>query len=63
MKSRSKDLLDSEFELHLMPLAFVDLPTNMDSLLLNAEEKNFLSFLKALDKHYAKKVAAWRGNA
>ena len=39
----------SEFELHLMPLAFVDLPTNMDGFLLNAEEKNFLSFLESLD--------------
>ena len=43
----------SEFELHLMPLAFVDLPTNMDGFLLNAEEKNFLSFLEALDKPQA----------
>ena len=43
----------SEFELHLMPLAFVDLPTNMDGFLLNAEEKNFLSFLETLDKPQA----------
>ena len=43
----------SEFELHLMPLAFVDLPTNMDGFLLNAEEKNFLSFLEASDKPQA----------
>ena len=43
----------SEFELHLMPLAFVDLPTDMDGFLLNAEEKNFLSFLEALDKPQA----------
>ncbi len=43
----------SEFELHLMPLAFVDLPTNIDGFLLNAEEKNFLSFLEALDKPQA----------
>jgi hypothetical protein len=39
----------SEFELHLMPLAFVDLPTNMDGFLLNAEEKNFLIFLDAME--------------
>lgn len=39
----------SEFELHLMPLAFVDLPTNMDGYLLNVEEKNFLSFLEGFD--------------
>jgi hypothetical protein len=39
----------SEFELHLMPLAFVDLPANMDGLLLNAEEKNFLNFLDGLE--------------
>lgn len=43
----------SEFELHLMPLAFVDLPTNMDGFLLNVEEKNFLSFLEVLDKPQA----------
>lgn len=43
----------SEFELHLMPLAFVDLPTNMDGFLLNAEEKNFLSFLETLEKPQA----------
>lgn len=40
----------SEFELHLMPLAFVDLPTNVNGFLLNVEEKNFLSFLDTLDK-------------
>jgi hypothetical protein len=43
----------SEFELHLMPLAFVDLPTTMEGFLLNAEEKNFLSFLENLDKPHA----------
>lgn len=43
----------SEFELHLMPLAFVDLPTKMDGFLLNTEEKNFLSFLEELDKSQA----------
>ena len=43
----------TEFELHLMPLAFVDLPSNMDGFLLNAEEKNFLSFLDELDKNQA----------
>jgi len=39
----------SEFELHLMPLAFVDLPSNMDGFLLNAEERNFLNFLEGLE--------------
>ncbi|MDR3569077.1 MAG: DUF3644 domain-containing protein [Syntrophobacteraceae bacterium] len=43
----------SEFELHLMPLAFVDLPSNMDGFLLNAEEKNFPAFLESLDKPHA----------
>lgn len=43
----------SEFDLHLMPLAFIDLPSNMDGVLLNAEEKNFLTFLEDLDKHQA----------
>ncbi|WMW65739.1 DUF3644 domain-containing protein [Nitratidesulfovibrio liaohensis] len=40
----------SEFELHLMPLAFVDLPANMDGFLLNAEEKNFLNFLDTMER-------------
>jgi hypothetical protein len=39
----------SEFELYLMPLTFMDLPTNMDGFLLNAEEKNFLKFLDNLE--------------
>ena len=43
----------SEFELHLMPLAFVDLPANMDGFLLNAEEKNFIAFLESFDKPLA----------
>lgn len=43
----------SEFELHLMPLAFVDLPASMEGILLNAEEKNFIAFLEGLDKHHA----------
>nr|WP_244881559.1 DUF3644 domain-containing protein [Dehalogenimonas alkenigignens] len=49
----------SEFELHLMPLAFVDLPTNMDGFLLNAEEKNFLSFLENMDKSHADPESAY----
>jgi len=40
----------SEFELHLMPLAFIDLPINSTGFLLNAEEKNFLSFLESVEQ-------------
>lgn len=40
----------SEFELHLMPLAFVDLPANMDGFLLNVEERNFLNFLDTMER-------------
>lgn len=40
----------TEFELHLMPLAFMGLPSSMDGFLLNVEEKNFLTFLEELDK-------------
>ena len=36
----------SEFELPLMPLAFTDIPSEMDTVLLNAAEKKFLSFLE-----------------
>lgn len=36
----------SEFDLQLMPLAFIELPSNVEGLLLNATEKNFLSFIE-----------------
>ena len=39
----------SEFDLHLMPLTFMNLPSNVDGVLLNAVEKNFLSFLEKID--------------
>lgn len=40
----------SEFNLYLMPLAFVDLHSHKEGLLLNAEEKNFLSFVETLEE-------------
>ena len=40
----------SEFELPLMPLAFTDIPSEMDIVLLNAAEKKFLSFLEEHNK-------------
>ena len=40
----------SEFELPLMPLAFADMPLEMDAVLLNAAEKKFLSFLEEHDQ-------------
>jgi len=39
----------SEFEMYLMPLAFVDLPHSMKGLMLNPEEKSFLGFIKTLE--------------
>lgn len=39
----------SEFELHLMPIALIDLPSSVDGFILNAEEKNFLSFLECFE--------------
>lgn len=41
----------SEFELHLMPIALIDLPARVDGFILNAEEKNFLSFLEHFEKY------------
>ena len=35
----------TEFDLHLMPLTFMDIPSNVEGLLLNADEKNFLAYL------------------
>ena len=40
----------SEFELHLMPLSFVDTPSQSDAILLNAAEENFLSFLDSYEE-------------
>ena len=39
----------SEFSLHLMPFTFIDLPSEVEGIVLNAQEKQFLSFLEALD--------------
>lgn len=43
----SRDL--TEFELHLMPLALIDLPTSVEGMIFNAEEKNFIKFLEQID--------------
>ena len=40
----------SEFELHLMPLSFIDLPSSVEGYLLNAEERNFISFVEGFEK-------------
>lgn len=40
----------SELDLHLMPLAFIDFPTNVQGSLLNLTEKNFLAFLDEKDE-------------
>ncbi len=40
----------SKFDLHLMPLAFIDLPSNVQGTLLNTAEKKFLAFLEEKDQ-------------
>jgi hypothetical protein len=39
----------SEFNFYLMPLSFVALPRRTDAVVLNHEEKNFLSFIDSLE--------------
>lgn len=39
----------SEFNFYLMPLSFARLPTQAEALVLNPEEKNFLTFVEGLD--------------
>ena len=39
----------SEFNLHLMPLSFLELPSTTVSSLVNLNEKNFLSFVEYID--------------
>lgn len=39
----------SEFNLHLMPLSFVTLPTQTETVVLNQEEQNFLEYLNRLE--------------
>jgi hypothetical protein len=39
----------SEFNFYLMPLSFVRLPTQSEALVLNPEEKNFLTFVEGLE--------------
>ena len=38
----------TEFSLHLMPLSFMQLPSNVKGFLFNTEEKNFLAFLYSI---------------
>ena len=40
----------AEFDLHLMPLTFISLPTSVTAFLLNVEERNFLSYLNEFDQ-------------
>ena len=35
----------TELDLHLMPLSFMEIPSNVEGFLLNADERNFLSYL------------------
>ena len=43
----------SEFNFYLMPLSFVNLPTQTKAIALNKEEKNFLNYLKQLENEAA----------
>ncbi len=36
----------TEFDLHLMPLTFMEFPTNVAGVVINADERTFLSFLE-----------------
>ena len=38
----------SEFDLNLMPLSFVNLPSNVDGVVLSAVEENFLAFVEGI---------------
>ena len=40
----------TEFNLHLMPLTFMALPSTIEGSLLNAEENNFMVFLDGIDE-------------
>ena len=40
----------TEFNLHLMPLTFMALPSQVEGSLLNTEENNFLAFLDGVDE-------------
>ena len=42
----NKDL--SEYDISLMPLAFIDIPQNADGIILSSSEHNFLSFLESI---------------
>ena len=39
----------SEFDLYLLPLSFAAVPENLDGVVLNAAEKNFIEFLNGID--------------
>lgn len=39
----------SEFQIHLMPLSFTSLPTNVKGMLFNTEERNFLSYIESIE--------------
>ncbi len=39
----------SEFNFYLMPLSFVALPNHTEAIVLNSEEKRFLSFIESLE--------------
>lgn len=41
----------TEFNLHLMPLTFMSLPSNVKGTFFNTEESNFLAFIDSIDDH------------
>ena len=49
----------SEFNFYLMPLSFVRLPAQAEALVLNPEEKNFLTFVESLESKQDDPVARY----
>ena len=49
----------SEFDLHLMPLTFMALPSNVKASLLNIEQSNFISFIKSIDNAEAEQESPY----
>lgn len=41
----------SNYNFYLMPLSFINIPSETDSVILNKEEENFIKFLKELESH------------
>ena len=49
----------SEFSLYLMPLSFIGVPDKVDAVVLNAAEKQFISYLDGIDDPYVDPTAPY----